>query len=255
MSGALNRVKEKIISMSRYHVGAEGRMHWFVRSVDAWFPLSSGANILDAGCGMGRHVFYLAGKYPTFNIEGMDIDKVAIAVCNQIKAEAGYENCHFTVGDLAGGCGLRENYYDVVYCLDALIYVDDDRLALRDITRALRPGGIILVHVPLAQRKSYLKKSRQLDTVHDAVRDGYDRDQFIDLLHHSGLEILETYITFGKCGGLAWELWKINASKGIFRLVLKPLIMLLLRLDPHIHNREGRGILVIAKKFNVHLEC
>lgn len=253
MKEFLARAKREIRIASDYHAGDRGRFLWFCRTFPVGSQLPPGAKLLDAGCGGGGYVFYLARRRPDWWIRGIDIDEAAITTCKKVKKDYGYYNVDFCVCDLASDSDLGEDEYDAIYCVDVLHYILDDQLALENITRALKPGSIFWVHVPLLQRKSYFKRSIRLDTVPNIVRDGYDTSEFLQLLGDSGLEVLSTYITFGKYGGLGWELWKISASSGIARLVLKPLIIVLLRLDPHFRNREGRGILVLARKPVVYL--
>jgi len=45
--------------------------------------------------------------------------------------------------------GARSHAFDLVICLHVLEHVDDDRAAFRELRRVLRPGGVVLLMVPV----------------------------------------------------------------------------------------------------------
>jgi SAM-dependent methyltransferase len=79
---------------------------------------------------------------------------------------------------------LEEASLDLVAALDVLEHIPDDGAAAREITRVLRPGGHLVVTVPVDPR---------LWSAHDEavghVR-RYTREQVVDLLEGAGLDVV-----------------------------------------------------------------
>lgn len=97
-----------------------------------------GRRILDIGCGTGTMLTYLA-RYG--DAEGIDVDDQAIQYCHARGltrvSQAGADRLPFA-----------DETFDLVTALDVIEHIDDDRAALREAWRVLRPRGLILVAVP-----------------------------------------------------------------------------------------------------------
>jgi SAM-dependent methyltransferase len=98
-------------------------------------------NILDVGCGTGRHAQGLAGTHG-FRVDGLDIEPAFVEI-----AQARCPEGRFAQGDMADFDLGRT--YDVVLCLFSSVgYVKSkERLlsAARSFRRHLLPGGIAVV--------------------------------------------------------------------------------------------------------------
>ena len=96
--------------------------------------------ILDAGCGTGSILNQLGN--PTKNI-GVDLAPEAISFCRQ----RGLNNVQ-----QADICALpfADASFDVVVCSSVLYHqwVKDSGVAIRELHRVLRPGGLLLLNVP-----------------------------------------------------------------------------------------------------------
>jgi SAM-dependent methyltransferase len=95
------------------------------------------ARILDVGCGTGATT---AALLRFGEVSGLDMGLAGLR--------------HARTRGLPVACGSAESLpagdasFDVVVALDVLEHLDDDRRALGEILRVLRPGGILLVTVP-----------------------------------------------------------------------------------------------------------
>jgi SAM-dependent methyltransferase len=103
----------------------------------------AGKAVLDAGCGIGYGIEILAAGGAS-TVSGVDLDAAAIAT-----AEERYGELAETVVE----ADLRElpfdaESFDVVVCLEALEHVDGAGEALTELSRVLRPDGILIVSSP-----------------------------------------------------------------------------------------------------------
>jgi ubiquinone/menaquinone biosynthesis C-methylase UbiE len=44
---------------------------------------------------------------------------------------------------------IEDNTYDTIFCNHVLEHVDDDKQAIRELRRILKPGGLAIMQVPL----------------------------------------------------------------------------------------------------------
>ena len=82
----------------------------------------------------------------------------------------------------------RRAGYDVVLALECLEEIPDDEAATEAFAAALRPDGLLLVHVPERDWQPVLGGSEA--TWRDEVRHGYTRDELVALLERHGLHVL-----------------------------------------------------------------
>ncbi len=107
--------------------------------------IGAGSRILDAGCGQGWYAGALAGR--GYRVVGID---VAVA---QLKAARG------AAGDQAAGAALAAasvlnlpfaaHTFDAAYAVNLLHHLGDpaaQELALAELARVVRPGGLVFVH-------------------------------------------------------------------------------------------------------------
>jgi SAM-dependent methyltransferase len=97
----------------------------------------SGARVLDVGCGSGAFATELRDGA---TVIGVDMALEAI----RLGRERGLRN--LSVGR-AEALPFRDDAFDGVAALDVVEHTDDVR-TLAEIARVVRPGGVVLVHVP-----------------------------------------------------------------------------------------------------------
>jgi SAM-dependent methyltransferase len=100
----------------------------------------SGKRILDIGCGIGMY----AQKFKEEGAEvwGIDIDEENIKEARQLNP-----GINFSVG-LAEKLPFADNFFDAVFLHEVLEHVSDDRKAISEAYRVLKPGGQIIIFVP-----------------------------------------------------------------------------------------------------------
>ncbi len=132
--------------------------------------------LLDAGCGTGANLLALGRQGRAF---GVDLSREAIAFCRErgaLAARASVLRLPF-----------RETSFDVVTSYDVIYHawVSDDRVAVAEMARVLRPGGLLLLRVPAL---------RLLWGAHDLEvqsRHRYTRGEVVSLLKDGGLHVLQ----------------------------------------------------------------
>jgi SAM-dependent methyltransferase len=114
-----------------------------VSFIEERLGLQNGAEILDLGCGNGRHANALAQR--GYRVVGLDLSPAMLAVAN---ATPGGPRASFVQGD------MRDMTYDAAF--DGVVcwgttfgYFEEEKNAalLVGIRRALRPGGVVLLDI------------------------------------------------------------------------------------------------------------
>ena len=124
--------------------------HWWYRglrnSMLTLLKLDRGKSrhilILDAGCGTGGNLQYLKQAGFT-NLDGFDFSQHALELCR----ERGLH--HVKIGSITE-IPYPDNHYDVVISCDVLNDkgIHDDCIALRELYRVLKPGGLLFLNLP-----------------------------------------------------------------------------------------------------------
>src|SRR3954452_10243710 len=116
------------------------------------FPISAGEQVLDLGCGFGRHAFeaYRRGAHV------VAVDRSA-AELDQV---SGLFRAMEQTGEAPRGLVARavradllalpfpDASFDVVMASEVLEHIPDDEMAMAEIARVVRPGGRVAVTVP-----------------------------------------------------------------------------------------------------------
>ncbi len=125
---------------------AEERHFWFTQrallvanAVAECFP--EARSLLDVGCGAGYVLAAISRRLPKLTVVGGDIDADAL-----LRARSRLPDIRLY--RMTAGRIPFESEFAVLCCLDVLEHVEDDVSALREMYRAARPGGGLIVAVP-----------------------------------------------------------------------------------------------------------
>jgi len=126
------------------------RLHWFYRTkrqiARYWllksYPLHKDSVLADCGAGTG---LFASEMSDICRVIAIDSEQDALCLAEQ---KLGKENVR------RGSCvalPLGDSSVDCVTALDVLEHVEDDRLAVGEFARVLKPGGVAVVTVPAMQ--------------------------------------------------------------------------------------------------------
>ncbi len=115
-----------------------GRRDLFARLLKG-LPLPADARVLDLGCGTGANLRLLK-ENTTWRVTGLDYSGHALSYCAAKGLPPGVQSdaCRLPFADAS---------FDLLLLTDILEHVDD-HLALAEVRRVLKPGGLALVAVP-----------------------------------------------------------------------------------------------------------
>jgi len=229
---------------------AEERQWWYagMRAItDALLDSAPGAGsgrVLDAGCGTGNNLIHLGRRGSAV---GVDLSEEALRFCRGRGVT--------TVGGNLLQLPFRDGSFDCVTSFDVLYHrwVTDDRGAVAELARVLRPGGLLLVRVPALG----LLWGAHDEAVHSRHR--YTRSEVKALVGAAGLEIVRsTYANFFLFPLLAVRrsLDRITGRHGSDVQFLSPtleraflgLLRLEARLIPHVSLPIGASVFALARK-------
>lgn len=155
-----------------------GRRRLFAREI-ARACLSRTVRALDVGTSTGTNLRMLR-DLGFADVEGLDLSEEAIRYC----AEKALGEVH--EGDICA-MPFPDGSFGLVLATDVIEHVADDRLALAEVARVLKPGGVAIVTVPAFQTLYGLQ-----DRVAQHRR-RYLKQDLVEKIRDSGLEIGGVY--------------------------------------------------------------
>jgi 2-polyprenyl-3-methyl-5-hydroxy-6-metoxy-1,4-benzoquinol methylase len=173
---------EYLFEMERKHFWHVGRKEIILDVIKKHVPRFDKVKMLEVGCGNGSVLDYL--KRNSINVEGGDLFIEGLKFCRQ---KAG--PVHLYQIDVLT-LPFKEEY-EVIGLFDVLEHIEDDRKALSEISRALRPGGYLILTVPAYQ----VLWSRHDEASHHKRR--YSKKNLVAKLENCGFSVDKvTYFMF-----------------------------------------------------------
>jgi SAM-dependent methyltransferase len=106
--------------------------------------LSSGATVLDVGCGPGTITADLATLVTPARVTALEVTEAALDLARAEITRRGLVNVDFQVGDVHA-LDFADDTFDVVHAHQVLQHVADPVAALREMRRVAKPGGLVAV--------------------------------------------------------------------------------------------------------------
>ena len=213
-------------------------------------------SLLDAGGGEGAFAYYCARRFPRWHVVVVDDAAATIARGQQIKTRLGLHNLEVRQVDLLDFHEV--GVYDVVICSDVLEHIEADAVAIQNLARALKPGGILLLTSPSIPQRKHLAlvawRERRIGfhpSHYGHVRDGYSQEDMRRFFLRTGLEVEAIHWTFGRFGTLMFDLFFITGDSRPNPLIyatLFPIYMGLALLDVRTSSQAGSAIMAVGRK-------
>src|SRR4249919_1825063 len=184
-SRPMSTFRERIERRLR-HLPPERRLRFMLalRSLDG-FADGAPLRVLDAGAGEGLLSLTIARQYPDWTVVAADLRQDALERGRADADREGLPNVRFEPIDVTRP--IPGGGYDVVLAMECLEEIPDDEAATAAFAGALRPDGLLLVHVPERSWQPVLRSSSA--TWKDEVRHGYSRTELVALLERHGLHV------------------------------------------------------------------
>ena len=106
--------------------------------------LKPGMKVLDLACGPGFTACELAKAVGDGEVTGVDINEELIATAHQAKESEGIDNVSFQLGNLYE-LDLPENTFDFVYARFVFQHLEQPEVALSNVWKTLKPGGVLCI--------------------------------------------------------------------------------------------------------------
>jgi SAM-dependent methyltransferase len=243
----------------------------WVRNVHGW-------RILDVGCGNGFYSLDFARR--DASLIGCDLSRADLIASHQTAEGLGLDGrAAYMVAD-GSVLPLARGVFDLVFCNCVLEHVVDDRQALVEMYRALRPGGLLYLTVDSAEHGLVLRFMERLPAAVKAlllapqvaaaptVSSGlnarlddryhvlrrYHCDALTKALRALGLTVLASrpYLTgIGAAQYEAFHALRVDPQGGFGRLLYMLTSLLLYPLAVWSDNRrgaQGYGLAIVARK-------
>lgn len=151
---------------------------------------------LEAGCGLAQHTFYFMEM--GFDIEGIDISKLAIEKAKRFAIEFGYDSKMLKVGDVRD-LPYKSNTFSYYLSLGVIEHFKEGPMdALNEAFRVLEPGGIMYVATPQKHNFNWIfgiHKIPKRIAKRFLVRIGYLKNKKTEWVeHHWTLNELKDYV-------------------------------------------------------------
>ena len=151
--------------------------------------------ILDAGCGLGRHIWQVC-KCNSGTSVALDLDDASLQRARYMLDQMDQKGETIGRYHLISGSVTRLPFddatFDKVICSEVLEHVPDDNGAISELTRVLKPGGILAVSVPsrLAESVCWKISDDYHNTPGGHIRI-YEHQQILDLVNSQKMEIFQ----------------------------------------------------------------
>ena len=103
--------------------------------------LNDQSEVIDIGCGSGRFIKYLDGRYK--KIVGMDPSQAIFAADNFVGKNEKIELVMASTDHIP----FPDNHFDFGYSLGVLHHIPDTKKALKDCVKKVKPGGYFLLYL------------------------------------------------------------------------------------------------------------
>ncbi|MDI6400403.1 methyltransferase domain-containing protein [Balneolaceae bacterium ANBcel3] len=220
-------------------------------------------DILDAGNGFGQYDHFLLRSFSNAVIHAVDVKEDYLEDCARFfEKDCKTGRVTFEKLDLVNE-KLPQESVDLSLCIDVLEHIEEDVQVMKNIRRALRPGGLFIMHSPSHFSEEDAGEEDDF-FVEEHARAGYSKEELNQKFVEAGLTPVAIHYSYGKWGHAAWvmlvkvpmlwftrfRMWTLFWLPFYYALTLLPGLSMM-AMDMRINNKKGTGILGIARKEEV----
>lgn len=137
----------------------------WARRISSYLPSDRPVNLLDAGCGSGRHTAGILDIHKQARVIGLDVSAPSLAEASALCTQLGHaDRVQFVQGSYLDPIELSEPV-DGALAIGTIHHSSDPSRALKNIVATVRPGGFVAVMVysiRSARRRYELKEALQI---------------------------------------------------------------------------------------------
>ena len=147
-----------------YQNRSQNEANFFIENLVENLALNENSNVLDLGCGKGRHAFKLSGIFK--NVDGIDLSENNINFAKQIKKQ----NLNFYIGDMRN-FNMKKKYNYIFNLFTSFGYFEnasENLSVLKCINNHLVDGGYLLIdflNTTLIKNKTQIKEVKVIQDV------------------------------------------------------------------------------------------
>ncbi len=139
------------------------------------------SSVLELGCTYGYLFKHLKGYK---NLYGIDISKHAINVSKALNSKADFQV--MDVQDLK----FNKNTFDFVVAIDVLEHLPDPKKGIKEISKVLKPNGILILATPNPESYSHRIKKKKWFAYNDPTHISiHNRNYWLNLLKENNFKI------------------------------------------------------------------
>jgi len=132
-------------NLDEYNAQLERRR---TESIVALLNLDNNMSLLDIGCGEGLQLEYIRKKYSYIRLSGIDISETMVG-----RAKVRVPSANLIARSATGeGLGFERGSFDRIICSEVLEHLPHPEKVLANAYEVLKPGGLLVVSVPYAQK-------------------------------------------------------------------------------------------------------
>jgi SAM-dependent methyltransferase len=228
-----------------------------LRRLHRLLPVSA-TTVLDAGCGRGVITRFLAKRYRSAQVDGIDENESGQRINQTIADSLALSNCHFTVADILSYC--KPDYYDLIVSIDNLEHLENDMAALANFHISLRESGTLVIHVPHYYRRWPAFRWTVNFDVPGHARPGYHLPELTERVRRAGFKVIQRGFSYGwlenLINNISYAITGAREKRRLFYAALFPLLNIFAWLGQWARPKSGAGVWLIAIKdstSNVHV--
>jgi SAM-dependent methyltransferase len=232
-------------NLERFHWWFTGRRR-LLKSLISSLKIRRDSLIIDVGCGVGSNLDLL--KSMGFKVVGIDSEIYSLSLAKKCISEAFLIN-----GDLVN-LPVKSDSIGLVIATDIIEHLDDDSIGIKEIHRALKHEGNVVLTVPA------FKSLWGIQDVVGMHKRRYSRNEFLKKLEQAGFTVLKSsYFNFFLFFPIFFGRWlirffglKIESENRINSPLINLFLKTIFSIEPfllkHFSLPFGVSIFCIAKK-------